>query len=177
MTPSEVDGPNDVAAGKVLGVKHAARRKLHQELGIPLNQIDVSDMVFVTRLRYWAADTVTHGSDSPWGENEIDYVLFWPVADAANLLTLEPHPDEVQAVQWVSPEELNAMQLDSNLLFSPWFRLICQRWLLPTWWKDIEGTLAGNYGDYETIHAFDPPPEHFGGAGSAKPLFLTGDER
>lgn len=31
---------------------------------------------FLTRLHYWAADTVTHGARSPWGEHEIDYILF-----------------------------------------------------------------------------------------------------
>jgi isopentenyl-diphosphate delta-isomerase len=177
MEPSEVDTPDDVASGRVLGVKNAARRKLHHELGIPLDQIRVNDLVFITRLRYWAADTITHGKDAPWGEHEIDYVLFWAVPHAASSLTLMPQEDEVKAVKWVSPKELDTMHQNPNLLFSPWFRLICQRWLVPTWWKDLEGTLEGKYNDYATVHSFDPPPEHFGGAGNASALFLKGNER
>jgi isopentenyl-diphosphate delta-isomerase len=63
MHPSEVDKPEDVANGSVLGVKHAAIRKLDHELGIPGNQVPVEKFKFLTRLHYWAADTVTHGKD------------------------------------------------------------------------------------------------------------------
>ena len=63
MEPSEVDSPEDVASGTVLGVKYAAIRKLDHELGIPSNQLPVEKFKFLTRLQYWAADTVTHGKD------------------------------------------------------------------------------------------------------------------
>lgn len=176
MDPSEVDLPQAVSQGTVPGIQNAAKRKLHHELGLPLSQINVDDMTFVTRLHYWAADTVTHGPNAPWGEHEIDYVLFWVVHQAEATLTIQPDRDEVQDVKWVSPTDLETMQSNPNLLFSPWFRLICRKWLIPIWWKDVSGTVAGQYSDYATIHAFDPPPEHFGGAGNATPLFLPGDE-
>lgn len=63
MEPPEVDGPEDVANGTVVGVKNAAIRKLEHELGIVPGEIPVSDFKFLTRLHYWAADTVTHGND------------------------------------------------------------------------------------------------------------------
>lgn len=63
MEPSEVDSPGDVANGTVLGAKHAAIRKLDHELGIPSSQLPVENFKFLTRLHYWAADTVTHGRD------------------------------------------------------------------------------------------------------------------
>ena len=63
MEPSEVDAPQDVANGTVLGAKHAAIRKLDHELGIPSSQLPVEKFKFLTRLHYWAADTVTHGRD------------------------------------------------------------------------------------------------------------------
>jgi len=176
MEPSEVDTPDDVNAGTVMGVKHAAVRKLQHELGIPASQLHVQNMKFLTRLHYWAADTVTHGSQSPWGEHEIDYVLFMTV-DKKSQLTLQPHPDEVDDVKWVSIEELQEMLGNPQLLFSPWFRLIVQKWLL-MWWKDLDTTLTTNkYCDYENIHEFDPPVEHLGGAGNAKPMLLQGDKR
>ena len=68
MDKNEVDTPADVAAGTVPGVKNAAVRKLDHELGIPANELPLNKFKFLTRLHYWAADTVTHGGDR--------YVLF-----------------------------------------------------------------------------------------------------
>lgn len=63
MEPAEVDGAEDVKDGSVRGVKYAAIRKLEQELGIPIDTFEVDQFKFLTRLHYWAADTVTHGKD------------------------------------------------------------------------------------------------------------------
>lgn len=63
MVPPEVDGPGDLTDGSVMGVKYAAIRKLYHELGIPANELPVEKFKFLTRLHYWAADTVTHGRD------------------------------------------------------------------------------------------------------------------
>jgi isopentenyldiphosphate isomerase len=61
MEPSEVDTPEDVTKGTVWGVKNAAIRKLDHELGIPAKELPIEKFKFLTRLHYWAADTVTHG--------------------------------------------------------------------------------------------------------------------
>ena len=63
MVPSEVDGPEDVANGTVMGAKNAAIRKLDHELGIPPSELDINKFKFLARLHYWAADTVTHGPE------------------------------------------------------------------------------------------------------------------
>ena len=63
MEPPEVDTPEDVANATVMGVKYAAIRKMYHELGIPREELDVNRFKFLTRLHYWAADTVTHGAD------------------------------------------------------------------------------------------------------------------
>ena len=63
MEPNEVDKPEAVADGTVLGAKYAAIRKLDHELGIPASQLPVEKFKFLTRLHYWAADTVTHGDE------------------------------------------------------------------------------------------------------------------
>lgn len=175
MTPSEVDEPHDVADGSVRGVKHAAIRKLQHELGL---SVPFHSLKFLTRVHYWAADTITHGPQAPWGEHEIDYVLFGLVEDEH--IPIHPNPDEVGNTKWVSPEQLQTMLNDSSLLFSPWFRLICTKWLFTQWWKDLAITMnTQQYCDYTTIHKFDPPMEHVGGAGNAKPMFLAvvGDTR
>ena len=81
---------------------------------------------------------------------------------------------------------------DENLLFSPWFRIIAQRWMIggntnnqvdneriggddggeEGWWDDLDRTMYTiDFCDYDTIHRFDPPDEHMGGAGNASSLF------
>jgi NUDIX domain len=94
---------------------------------------------------------------SPWGEHEIDYVLFFCLK-SKDELTITPHPDEVDAVKWVTRQQLIDMMGDPKLLFSPWFRLICKKWLLDFWWKDLKATMTTDkYCDYVKIHCFDPP--------------------
>ena len=116
---------------------------------------------------------------SPWGEHEIDYVLFFCVKNKS-ALTIKPHPDEVDDIKWVSPHKLDEMMEDSSLLFSPWFRLICKKWLVTSWWKNLKQTMTtDDHCDFTAIHEFDPPKEHLGGKGKAGPLFeeKQGDER
>lgn len=75
-------------------------------------------------------------------------------------LTINPHPDEVDDVRWVKPFELIEMFDDSSLLFSPGR------------WNDLERTMTtDDFCDFESLHRFDPPPEHLGGAGDAQPMF------
>ena len=67
-----------------------------------------------------------------------------------------------------------------DLLFSPWFRLIVKKWLVPEggWWDDLNVTMTSSkHCDFVSIHEFDPPKEHLGGGGDAGPLFdeLKGD--
>uniref|UniRef100_A0A7S0CWE4 isopentenyl-diphosphate Delta-isomerase n=1 Tax=Amorphochlora amoebiformis TaxID=1561963 RepID=A0A7S0CWE4_9EUKA len=172
--PTEVDTPDDVKSGSVMGVKRAAIRKLDQELGINPNKIDISRFKFLTRLHYWAADVVTHGPTSPWGEHEIDYILFYQLKEGEKI-EMEPNPEEVDDVKWVTREQL-LKQIDdfslkekngSTLIWSPWFRIIVKRFLAPKWWKDLKRTLNTNDFVDGKIHRFDCSEEHFGGAGCA----------
>lgn len=162
--PTEVDDDNSVRNGIVNGAKAAAVRKLIQELGIDLSHLPLSSTFkFLTRLHYWAADVITHGPQSPWGEHEIDYILF------AQLDTLVvPNPDEVCEYKYVSYEELKEMMTPGNgLLWSPWFRIIAEKFL-PTWWKNLKVTLqTEKFVNTKSIFRFDPSEEHMGGAGGA----------
>jgi isopentenyl-diphosphate delta-isomerase type 1 len=163
-SPCEVDTDEDIASGDVPGAKAAAVRKLFQELGIDAQHVPTAKFKFLTRLHYWAADVVTHGKESPWGEHEIDYILFIQ-AD----VPLAPNPDEVSAVKYVSLEELREqMDPSSGLLWSPWFRIIVENFL-PYWWTDLSVTLNTNkFLDTTSIFRFDPSVEHMGGGGQAK---------
>jgi len=161
----EVDAPEAVAAGNPQGVMRAAVRKLLHELGIPGEELPIEKFKFLTRMHYWAADVVTHGTDSPFGEHEIDYILFIKTPVTCNL-----NPEEVSAVQYVSLEKLqDIMKPESGLLWSPWFRIIVERFL-PSWWKDLDQTLTTDaHDDFGSIHRFDCSSEHLGGHGSAGP--------
>ena len=100
-------------------------------------------------------------------------------------ITLEPHPEEVDDVKWVTKSELLDMFRDESLLFSPWFRIIADRWLVggggysgggatrgKGWWDDLRRTMTtGDFCDYGSVHRFDPPAEHMGGDGDAGPMF------
>jgi len=173
MEPSEVDDDDSIAAGTVIGAKRAAIRKLEHELGIPPSDVPIEGFKYLTRLHYWAADTVTHGPLSEWGEHEIDYVMFYTVPNKESI-TVNRHPDEIDAIKWLTKSELVEMLDDENLLFSPWFRLIAQKWLIPKggWWDDLNETMTTDkFCDFKNIHAFDPPKEHLGGAGLAGPIY------
>ena len=80
MEVDEVDSDDAVSRGEVPGIKCAAVRKLQHELGIALGTLDPARFKYLTRLHYWAADVVTHGEVAPWGEHEIDYILFYRYA-------------------------------------------------------------------------------------------------
>ncbi|KAK4671135.1 isopentenyl-diphosphate delta-isomerase idi1 [Podospora pseudoanserina] len=110
----------------VLGVKNAARRKLDHELGIKKEQVPLEDFHFLTRIHYKAP------SDGKWGEHEIDYILFIK----ANV-DLNPNPNEVKDVQYVSAEKLKQLFEDPSLKFTPWFKLICNSMLFE-WWANLD---------------------------------------
>ena len=111
-----------------LGVKVAAIRKLDQELGISPDTIDINDFHFITKMRYSAR------MNADWIEREIDHILMIQ-AD----VELDPNPNEVSAVKWVSADELDAMLVDedSDNVIAPWFRCIAARLMNEDWWSAI----------------------------------------
>jgi isopentenyl-diphosphate delta-isomerase len=138
FSPTELDAAADVAAGRAPGATRAAVRKLGHELGLPAAQLPAEAFKFLTRLHYCAADTLSHGPSSPWGEHEMDYIL---AARFIEPLSLAANPEEVSETRYVTQAELAAMMApDSGLAWSPWFRIIAQRFL-PAWWADLDATL------------------------------------
>jgi len=162
--PNEVDKEENVLKGQIDGIRHAAIRKLAHELGIDSTKLKASSFTYLTRLHYWAADVVTHGPQSPWGEHEIDYILFVKCN-----VPLKPNPEEVRDTKYVTMDELKRMMKPAaGLKWSPWFRIIAEKFL-PHWWKDLNVTLTTDkYVDYKTIYRFDPTSEHMGGGGDAR---------
>ena len=153
MTPNEVDITPD-AYPQFDGIKHAAIRKLKHELGIDPSDIPHSKIQFLSRFQYWASDTLTHGPNAPWGEHEVDYILFLQVPEPK----LDLNPEEVADCKYVSSVELRQMFEHPTLRWSPWFRGIMERGGFD-WWNDLPGALAGQYTNDKVVF-FDPTPEH-----------------
>ncbi|CRG86602.1 isopentenyl-diphosphate delta-isomerase [Talaromyces islandicus] len=115
------------------GVKRAAQRKLDQELGIKAEQVPIDKFEFLTRIHYLAP------SDGKWGEHEVDYILFIQ-AD----VDVNPNPNEVQDIKYVTPDELKSMFSDPALKFTPWFKLICNSMLFE-WWSHFGSATFDKY--------------------------------
>lgn len=131
MTPDEAGLDGYDAA--ILGVKRAAQRKLDHELGIPAADVPLDNFDYLTRIHYLAP------SSGPWGEHEIDYILF---------IKSDPHldinPNEVKDSRYVTASELRDMFADKSLTFTPWFKLICESYLF-TWWADLDKPSLANH--------------------------------
>lgn len=90
-----------------------ASRRLQEELGFTLP---------LTR-----HETVEYQASVGDGLSEHERVTFFSArADSRNLI-IRPDPEEVEAVRWVRPEELNREVSSSPQDFTPWFRIYLQR--------------------------------------------------
>ena len=109
-----------------LGVKRAAIRKLEQELRISPSQVPLDKFDFVTKIRYQARQ------DDDWIEREVDHCL---VIHAD--VDVNPNPNEVSEIKWVSQAELEEMLLaeDPENVIAPWFRCIAARIMNDDWWR------------------------------------------
>jgi len=114
-----------------LGVKHAAIRKLEHELGIDKKSIELDELNFITRIHYDAK------SDETWGEHEIDHILIVRKDVETNI-----NLSEVEAIRYVTPTQLRELIADNaarptEVLLSPWFAMIAEKFLFP-WWDKLE---------------------------------------
>jgi len=133
--PLHDEGELDV--DNAMGVKRAAVRKMEQELGVDPKQLNVEDMVFMTKMRYAARMNET------WIERELDHILVMK-AD----LQVNPNPNEVADTRWVTFDELEAMLLaepSPGEVVAPWFRCIAARIMTEAWWDaggEVEASKA-----------------------------------
>ena len=65
----------------------------------------------------------------------MDYILF-----IKTNVDVNPNPNEVQAIQYVTPQSLKEQFADPSLKFTPWFKLICNSMLFE-WWESLDSGL------------------------------------
>ena len=143
--PLDIPGENEDA---VSGVINAAKRKLHQELGIPRQQLDLIDFEHIGRFQYecrW---------DENWVENEVDHVIVAQLPEELeDDLHVEPNPNEISETRWLHNTEVWDMvsgeepiantrggpQVVTNYsdtviwkdeVVAPWFKLLWKEFLL-----------------------------------------------
>ena len=131
-----------------LGVKRAAIRKLHQELGIEEKQVPITDFNFITKMIY------SSRMNEDWIEREIDHILIIKADVDVNF-----NENEVSEVKWVSQVELEEMlvaEVEGDGEIAPWFRCIASRLMTEQWWdavgdsdklNDISDDLIHDMGD------------------------------
>jgi len=107
-----------------VGVENAARRKLDQELGIPLEITETWSFHHIGKMEYscrW---------DKDWIEREIDHIMVVQADTEVN-----HNENEISDVLWVDPLEISRM-MDGNgkwndEVVAPWFRLIWEKFAIP----------------------------------------------
>ncbi|KAG7662752.1 IDI1 [[Candida] subhashii] len=115
----------------VAGAKNAAQRKLEHELGIPYKDTPLENFTYLTRIHYKSA---SGDESSKWGEHEIDYIL---ILKTKNDITIDANYNEVKDYKYVDADALKEMFEDKSLVFTPWFKLICQTFLFK-WWNNLD---------------------------------------
>ncbi|KAL0477921.1 isopentenyl-diphosphate delta-isomerase [Acrasis kona] len=129
----------------VQGVRLAARRKLEHELGIPQQQIEVDRFEYMTRILYIAP------FDENWGEHEVDYCLVYKLKEG-EVLTIKANENEIEDYKYVSKQMLIDMMNDDKLLFTPWFKLIVEKFLFKWWDALLAGESLESHKQPEIVH-------------------------
>eukprot|EP01133_Synstelium_polycarpum_P011236 gene11236-13107_t len=123
--------PNERIEDDALGVRIAAQRKLHHELGVPHEQAPIDAFQFMTKIHYKSPSI----EDPKWGEHELDHIVI-----IKKNVTLNPEPNEVMDTMYVSKEELAEFIETAeakNIKLTPWFKLIAINHLGP-WWDNLD---------------------------------------
>ena len=106
------------------GVIHAAKRKMFQELGIPMEVSESWEYSHIGRFEYscrW---------DDEWIEHEIDHVLIV----RANV-DLSINKNEIKETKWLNHDGIKEMLEGknewANMVVAPWFRMIWKHFIKP----------------------------------------------
>lgn len=136
-----LSNPRELEERDAIGVRRAAQRRLKAELGIPVEQVPLEEINYLTRIHYKAQ------SDGIWGEHEIDYILF-----VRKNVTVNPDPNEIKSYCYVSKEELKEIlkkAASGEVKITPWFQIIVEAFLFK-WWDNLNH--LSQFVDHEKIH-------------------------
>lgn len=136
-----LSNPRELEEDEAIGVRRAAQRRLKDELGIPMEEVPLEDLKYITRLYYKAQ------SDNIWGEHEIDYILL-----LQKDVTLNPNPNEIKSYSYVSKEETEEILKKAargEIELTPWFKLIAEKYLFK-WWDNLNH--LNELVDHKIIH-------------------------
>lgn len=120
------DFPGEDEEENAIGVKRAARRRLNYELGIPLEQIPLENLNYITRIYY------KDEGNGKWGEHEIDYVIFFQ-----GDVKVKPNPNEISEISFVPRKELDHYIPTLTAPLTPWFDIIL-KYRLRLWWDNLD---------------------------------------
>ncbi|KAF7280824.1 uncharacterized protein LOC143197900 [Rhynchophorus ferrugineus] len=118
-----------------LGVKRAAIRKLHHELGIQPHEISLDDAIYVARIHY------KDPGDGKYGEHEIAYIII-----IKKDVQLSLNFNEVSEVKYVARDKIDEFLRETNAELTPWMELLIKNGNLGYWWDNLEriGDLAND---------------------------------
>jgi len=131
--PLDIENEN---GDPVEGVIHASKRKMLQELGIPLEVSSNWDFNHLGRFEYscrW---------DDDWIEHEIDHVL---IVRASPNLSI--NRNEIKDTKWLNHQEIIQMLECENewkdAIVAPWFRMIWKHFIEPHY-PDMDALLGSS---------------------------------
>ena len=131
--PLDIENEN---GDPVEGVIHASKRKMLQELGIPLEVSSNWDFNHIGRFEYscrW---------DDDWIEHEIDHVL---IVRASPNLSI--NRNEIKDTKWLNHQEIIEMLEGENewkdAIVAPWFRMIWKHFIEPHY-PNMDALLSSN---------------------------------
>ena len=131
--PLDIENEN---GDPVEGVIHASKRKMLQELGIPLEVSSNWEFNHIGRFEYscrW---------DDDWIEHEIDHVL---IVRASPSLSI--NRNEIKDTKWLNHQEIIQMLEGDNewkdAIVAPWFRMIWKHFIEPHY-PNMDALLSSN---------------------------------
>lgn len=131
--PLDIENEN---GDPVEGVIHASKRKMLQELGIPLEVSSNWEFNHIGRFEYscrW---------DDDWIEHEIDHVL---IVRASPSLSI--NRNEIKDTKWLNHQEIIEMLEGENewkdAIVAPWFRMIWKHFIEPHY-PNMDALLSSN---------------------------------
>ena len=131
--PLDIENEN---GDPIEGVIHASKRKMLQELGIPLEVSSNWEFNHIGRFEYscrW---------DDDWIEHEIDHVL---IVRASPSLSI--NRNEIKDTKWLNHQEIIEMLEGENewkdAIVAPWFRMIWKHFIEPHY-PNMDALLSSN---------------------------------